>query len=83
MILFIFEFTKISCETINARTFRDLLTFQYTVILIKWAVIDNLYETGLNTSFAYNRTRTAIITGICVAYITGSPDTIENTTVDI
>ena len=60
-----FEFTKITRETINARTFKCLLKFQHDVTIIK--LLGILYETCLNFTLDNCRTRTTILAWITIA----------------
>ena len=68
MVLFSFEFTKISCKTINARTLEYLLKFQHDVTFSK--ILYFLHETGLYFTLDNCGTSTTILTRSSSACIT-------------
>ena len=71
MVLLSFEFTKISCITINARTFRILWLLQSNLThdesLIKWKY-NMLCETSLIITFSYDRTTILTTTGTSASF---------------
>ena len=68
MVLFSFELTNISIETISARTFKILMKFQHDFTFRK--ILDNIYETGLNFTLDNYLTDTTIMTWTSSACIT-------------
>ena len=63
MVLFSFEFTKFSSETIHAWAFENLLRFQLNIILINWKLWNNSCETDLSFHL-WSRTNTTILARI-------------------